>query len=611
MIYDCKQARFYFSELHIRIIPNTQSEEAQKLGLSKLGMVLTVNEESEVVLERNALLGSPEIGSYPPPDISFQLEASPKNGHLLLNGVDTMNFSWKDVEERAVSYTSKKKVEGGNALFDDDLSFQIVSATDQWVLRDKIIDHLEIQVLLTPKISLTTAGKPFSVVEGESALITEENLVVPPQNRRASCSLIAPPLHGHIYDVVRQIAVSGFSNTDIIQHQIYYQQNKHKEVEPRSDLIRLNCMGSMVDLPVTITAENDEIPAIISENIVLSPDELVPLDRFVKIEDPDIPTENILVDVLKFPSYGTIFRNATEEDPNAIQTEPLFQPVRHFSAKDLSQPGRILYRHDGSDSLLDDFVLRASDGVHTVEKTIHINVNSVEVPLDDDSSYGVMEIVSSPVELVGPETEIQFYNSSNVTTFFNQTFRTDLTSTGAPMVRRDMPNITINELHGPLVNLPNKHLGVILTPEAIKIERISTSTDKELLFEILDQPRFGSFVDFREPERSVHVFPESSLETKMLAYALYPSASQPTEDHFTLQAINEFGGRTRSLRGVIRWAWITFSREKYEVSEFMGVVKIGVLRKGWLQSKKEVSVHKILSLLIFGTDLEERYKHYT
>ena len=98
----------------------------------------------------------------------------------------------------------------------------------------------------------------------------------------------------------------------------------------------------------------------------------VPLGAFLSLMDADEPADRLTIDVIKFPQHGLIIGNFTRADTNDIQLEPAFQPIRHFSADDLLQPDRVFYRHDGSRFHFDEFVLRVSDGVHTVEKTIDV-----------------------------------------------------------------------------------------------------------------------------------------------------------------------------------------------------------------------------------------------
>ena len=347
------------------------------------------------------------------------------------------------------------------------------------------------------------------------------------------------------------------------------------------DSIRLNCAGAWIELPVTILPTNDEAPVINTNHLQVATGEQVLLGAFVSISDADIPSSSISINITGFPQHGIIVGHTTDIDPNEILIEPAFHPLRNFTVDDLLLPDKVFYRHDGSRTFSDNFRINVSDGVNNVEKDVYVIIHDNDNgPSEDDPQHGLTEYITAPFELVGTPHETVLFNTTKPQLPLNSTF-------GKPIVRDLMPNITFNTPNKALVLLPNKHLGIKLTTNILTVSRDASSTEKELLFEVVEQPKYGYFVDLHKAERHIRVFTEDLVNISGVAYALDMDKEFATEDSFKFRAINELGMKSQVIEGKLNWSWISFTRDRYETNEMMGIVKVSLRRRGNLTSKLE------------------------
>uniref|UniRef100_A0A3B3ZBC2 Cadherin domain-containing protein n=1 Tax=Periophthalmus magnuspinnatus TaxID=409849 RepID=A0A3B3ZBC2_9GOBI len=342
----------------------------------------------------------------------YMLARTPHFGTLQKSGLNVDRFTQQDLVQGLVYY-SHSGAEIGPAPVMDTITLIISDA--EAGLTDSCCDgdappppvplHGSLPVYDLNVTVLPVNNQPPIIVLGPSLLSVNEgsfgclcggvlgatDLDTPPDG--ITFHLLAPPLHGFIENTLPSagseksragIPVESFTLTDLSGGFINYVQSLHRDTEPRADHMTLSVndgLHSSAPSPVyiIINPTNDEPPVLHLNNFTVEEGGLQHLSPLLlDASDVDAPLDVLTFSVLRPPQHGRLLNALYKQQGAALSVE-------EFTLQD---PGlvrlsglRLVYVHDGSETLLDSVELSLSDGKHSVLGTAFITVT----PVDDQT----------------------------------------------------------------------------------------------------------------------------------------------------------------------------------------------------------------------------------
>ncbi|XP_006881415.1 PREDICTED: FRAS1-related extracellular matrix protein 1 [Elephantulus edwardii] len=241
-------------------------------------------------------------------------------------------------------------------------------------------------------------GTVFVVDEGFSAAITVDHLsTTDPDTEEGDLEfvLVSPPKFGYIENTRPTvgfeksnmgIGIASFRWKDVKTLAINYVQSKHLRTEPTADQFVVYVTDGTrrsLEIPfyVIINPTNDEVPDFVVHNITVLEGHMKELDSsIINAVDLDIPQDPLLFTVSHGPRHGLLINVCREGFPQykkPANSHQYQQPVQNFSMELLETGMRLLYVHDDSENLVDDFTIQLSDGKHKILKTVSVEVTPV------------------------------------------------------------------------------------------------------------------------------------------------------------------------------------------------------------------------------------------
>ncbi|KAK7930560.1 hypothetical protein WMY93_006955 [Mugilogobius chulae] len=323
--------------------------------------------------------------------LTFIVEEPPSLGEILVNGAPAERFTQADIINGVVVYAHTSGEIGPIKVYDS-FNLSLTDMSDQWVVGGNKVQGVTVHVTILPVDSnspVVSVGEQFVVVEGEKNVITLGHIQaedVDTDNDDILCTIIVQPSSGYVENISPAAgseksrvgtAITAFNIKDIALGHIYYVQSIHKGVEPTEDRFTFRCSDGINFserhfFPIVIIPTNDEKPEIfVREFMVMEGMSLVIDTPILNAADADIPGDELSFEIIKNPQHGAIVQQ--------LSTGTL--PVVTFDLEQIKEASNIVYEHDDSETKEDSFMIRLSDGKHTVEKTVLIMV----IPVDDET----------------------------------------------------------------------------------------------------------------------------------------------------------------------------------------------------------------------------------
>ena len=353
-----------------------------------LGVSVNVEEGKSTVLTVDHLEASdPDSGDEV---LTFTLDTQPKEGAILLSGQRTDSFTQKDVLDGIVMYRHLVPEVGITGVIDS-FNLSLSDMSEKWTIGGNRINSVVVNVKVAPVDNQRPQVRiygTFTVPEGEKKALTSDHLnVVDADSDEGSivCTIVKPPSHGYLENIAPApgseqsrvgIAISAFSNDDLIKGNINYVQSIHQLIEPRNDRFSIECsdginVSPMRVFPVIISPSNDEAPQIFVREFVVQEGNNLVLDMpILTVVDKDVPADELLFTVLRHPNHGRIVRH---------EARGVFG-VNNFTMREVGR-GSIVYEHDDSETTKDTFAVNVTDGKHSVGKEIAVTI----LPVDDET----------------------------------------------------------------------------------------------------------------------------------------------------------------------------------------------------------------------------------
>ncbi|KAM4722959.1 FRAS1-related extracellular matrix protein 1-like [Rhinophrynus dorsalis] len=190
-----------------------------------------------------------------------------------------------------------------------------------------------------------------------------------------------------------EINISSFSLSNVDSGYISYVQSQHDHSEPTADFFMVSVTDGVqqsMPLPfyIVIKPTNDETPKLHVKNITIIEGGICAIGPgTLNAEDLDIPPDTLQFYIIIPPAHGLILNGAYAKNiSHSKQLNPMLlhrdQQIHSFTLDELRQGIELSYIHDDTDTLQDSFVVQLTDGKHTVQETLYVNIMQVndEVP---------------------------------------------------------------------------------------------------------------------------------------------------------------------------------------------------------------------------------------
>nr|XP_020040117.1 FRAS1-related extracellular matrix protein 2 [Castor canadensis] len=375
--------------LRVTVRPVDHEMPMLSLPAGTLESYLDVLENGATEVTTNVIKGTKEYTD----DLmlTFLLEDPPLYGEILVNGAPVDHFTQKDILEGSVIYTHTSG-EIGLLPKADSFNLSLSDMSQEWRIGGNTIQSVTVWVTILPVDSQApeiSVGEQFVVLEGDKSVITSMHISaedIDSPNDDILCTIIIQPTSGYVENISPApgseksragTAISAFTVKDLRQGHINYVQSVHKGAEPVEDRFIFRCSDGInfserQFFSIAIIPTNDEQPEIfMREFIVMEGMSLVIDTPILNAADADIPPDDLTFTVTQFPTHGHIM--------NQLVNGTVL--VESFTLDQIIESSSIIYEHDNSETQEDSFVIKLTDGKHSVEKMVLIMV----IPVDDET----------------------------------------------------------------------------------------------------------------------------------------------------------------------------------------------------------------------------------
>ncbi|XP_063962437.1 FRAS1-related extracellular matrix protein 1-like [Lytechinus pictus] len=315
----------------------------------------------------------------------------PLRGVLLKDGVIVNRFSQRDVNRGKIVYEHTGG-ETGLSNIQDVITF-IVS--DKSIPSNPDLPVKDVIINIAPsddRPPRIVFGNPFFVNEGEKAPLTVDVLSAVDRDSPLGdlrFVITRQPVWGFVENVLPTPGfeksnagkpITSFTFQDITDGNINFVQSPSSRMEPISDSFMLYVTDGEHSSPnvtfvVNITPQNDEVPTLTVRNFTVHEGSFFKIRTdTINANDLDIPMDMLMFSIVRAPEHGMIINRV----PTLVESPT---PVYDFNINQLLNTLSLAYVHDDSESTEDRFVVRVTDGKHTVRKTVNITI----IPVNDES----------------------------------------------------------------------------------------------------------------------------------------------------------------------------------------------------------------------------------
>ncbi|XP_021508034.1 FRAS1-related extracellular matrix protein 2 [Meriones unguiculatus] len=375
--------------LRVNVRPTEREGPVSVLPAGTLESYLDVLENGATEVTANIIKGA-----YQDTDdlmLTFLLENPPIYGEILVNGAPAEQFTQRDILEGSVVYAHTSG-EIGLLPKADSFNLSLSATSQEWRLGSSIIQGVTVWVTILPVDSQApeiSIGEQFVVQEGDKSMITLTHLSaedVDSLNDDLLCTIVIQPTSGYVENIAPApgseksragIAVSAFTLKDLRQGHVNYVQSVHRGVEPVEDRFVFRCSDGInfserQIFPIVIVPTNDEQPEMfVREFVVFEGMSVMVHTPILSAADADIPPDDLTFTITRFPTHGHIM--------NQLINGTVL--VESFTLDQIIESSSIIYEHDDSETQEDSFVIKLTDGKHSVEKMVLI----VVIPVDDET----------------------------------------------------------------------------------------------------------------------------------------------------------------------------------------------------------------------------------
>ena len=482
--------------------------------------------ESKTITPNN--LKAQDVDS-PDENITFIVRSPPRAGYLRLinhNGsVQTLTkwqrFTQRDIEERRLVYSQDAHIPSER----DQIKFDISDG-----INTRLNQMFYVEISAGDRIHPTVINKGVRLTQDSRVIISTNFLSASDSgspNEKLRYLLTKQPQKGHLEHLdFPGVQLNSFTQLDLAGNKIVYIHTSTDEATADSFDFEVSdgTNGVVRTFLVTLLNIDNKKPVLIHSKLVVNEGENVLITPFeLRAEDQDTPPGKLVYTVTRVPLHGWLLNRG--------------MPTRVFTQEDINL-NRISYAHDGTDVVKDSFQVAVSDGIHNEFYVFPDTETLVREPRE-------IHVVVVPVD-------------------------------------NRIPQLVLNRGATNLENLPGNRIGLVIRSTALRVEDLDSDNSK-LLYTVIFQPVNGILVvqGRYNSNRSITNFTQSEIDAGNISYVLQKGCNA-TNDAFDFDVSDAAGNTLRFQRFSLTWAWVSFERQEYQVSETDGTISLGIIRKGFL-----------------------------
>ena len=374
------------------IIPRPVIPEPTQRNPSETTLIVPEKDQAELTRDKYFLTPPDEADK----DLTFTIIEAPTNGEIYRDGAplaeDVGKFGASDISNGRIVYAHNGDEIGPNEIQDQ----FVLLAQDKNGLAQamEIITHVRI-IPVDNQYPVVKVLQAITVDEGGKASMNPSHVEITDGDTHPDdiiCRIEPQPSWGFLENISplpgsersrAGQAITDFRASDLNYAQlsiINYAQSIHLGYEPTSDEFTITCRDKANNesggkrIEVIINPVNDETPKIdhsrwrVREGDVLNLDETL-----LNCRDGDVPEDELVFIVIEPPKFGRMIH---------LQANTLAatESIDQFTCRQLKNH-EIAYEHDDSENFDDALKLQLTDGIHTTEDTIQIDI----IPVDDET----------------------------------------------------------------------------------------------------------------------------------------------------------------------------------------------------------------------------------
>ncbi|XP_076856944.1 extracellular matrix organizing protein FRAS1 isoform X2 [Brachyhypopomus gauderio] len=327
-------------------------------------------------------------------------KASSETDHKELN--EYSSFTMEDINHHKIRYVTS--FETGNQPVTDIFHFIVYDGENNRL--DNQICTITITAMQRQPPVVTVRGG-IKVQEGGRVQLSANHIIASdpdtPQ-KDLLVWLISPPKYGFIENTKRVGSMGGahvispdvpFTMEDLTSDRIFYVQNVHQE-NVHQDVFSFyisdgSSQTEAFDITIDIHQTKEEKVPVISVNSIHLEENtgVVITNSSLNVLDLDTPENEILLTVIKKPSYGKLRRRQFYSQP--LENGKVLHQGSTFTYQDILDE-LLVYTPDGHSSGNDEIRLTVTDGIHT--ETVHL-----EFSIDMRKSEGPRVTINRGLQL--------------------------------------------------------------------------------------------------------------------------------------------------------------------------------------------------------------------
>ncbi|KAM4642173.1 FRAS1-related extracellular matrix protein 1-like [Discoglossus pictus] len=353
--------------------------------------------------------------------LTYMIARVPMYGIIQRGGVMVEKFTQLDVTRGVISYIHTGGEVGVSPCMDtvtlivsDGEAGSVGTCCSEGPLPPPVPLHAslpvyDLNIIITPinnQQPLLHIGEMFIVDEGSSSVISLNHLNASDMDTWSDELIFVmetQPKYGFIENklptpgsekILHGINISFFSLWNLTSGHINYVQSKHENIEPTADFFMVSVSDGLqksMAMPfyIVIKPTNDEAPQLHVKDITIIEGGICELGPgTLNAEDLDIPQDTLHFSIVIPPAHGMILNGASVQ--NISHYKQLNPAVLHrdlqihsFTLDELKQGVTVAYMHNDTETLQDSIGIQLTDGIHTVQKTLHVHV----MPVNDESPH--------------------------------------------------------------------------------------------------------------------------------------------------------------------------------------------------------------------------------
>ena len=482
--------------------------------------------ESKTITPNN--LKAQDVDS-PDEDISFVVRSPPRAGFLRLinlNGsvqilAQWQSFTQRNIDERRLVYSHNPNIPSER----DQMKFDLSDGQNTRINQD-----FYVEISAGDRVHPTVINKGVRLAQSSRVIISTNFLSASDTgspNEKLRYSLKKQPQKGRLEHLdFPGVQLNSFTQLDLAGNKIVYIHTSKDEATADSFDFEVSdgTNGVVRAFLVTLLNIDNKNPVLIHTKLVVNEGEDVLITPFeLRVEDQDTQPENLVYTVTRVPLHGWLLNSG--------------MPSRVFTQEDINL-NRISYAHDGTDVDKDSFQVAVSDGMHNEYYVFPDTGTLGREPRE-------IHVVVVPVD-------------------------------------NRIPQLVLNRGATNLHSLPGNRVGLVIRSDALRVEDMD-SKNSELLYTVTHHPVNGMLVmEGRcNGNKCVTNFTQSNIDAGNISYVLR-NGCNATNDAFDFDVSDPAGNTLRFQRFSLTWAWVSFERQKYEARETDGILRLSVIRRGFL-----------------------------